>query len=60
MGSTPNLALLRQPKATVANPAQGSSLDRNEEQASGLRHSSVERDKEEDCFVRLGLEKTTE
>jgi hypothetical protein len=59
-GSTPNLAFLRQPKATVANPAYGSSLDRNEEHDSGLCLSLVERDKGEDCFVRLGLEETKE
>jgi hypothetical protein len=35
-------------------------LDRNEKQDSGLRRSLVERDKEEDGFVRLGLEETTQ
>ena len=44
----------------VVNPGGGSSLDRNEEQDSGLRHPLVERDKEEDGFVRLGLEETKE
>ena len=34
--------------------------DRNEEQDSGLRRSLVERDKEEDGFVRFGWEETKE
>ena len=44
----------------VVNPGGGSSLDRNEEQDSGLRRSLVERDKEGDGFVRLGWEETKE
>ena len=44
----------------MVNPASGSSIDRNEEQDSGLRRSSVERNKEGDGFVRLRLEETKE
>ena len=44
----------------MVNPASGSPIDRNEEQDSGLRRSSVERNKEGDGFVRLRLEETKE
>jgi hypothetical protein len=46
-------AHVRQPRTTAVNPACGCSRDRNEEQDSGLRHSSVERNKEGDGFVRF-------
>jgi hypothetical protein len=57
-GSAPKPAHVGQPRTTVVNPACGSSLDRNEEQDSGLRRSLVERDKEEDGVVGLGLKET--
>ena len=44
----------------MVNPAWGCSLDRNEEQDSGLRRSSVERDKDGDGFARLRWEETRE
>jgi hypothetical protein len=44
----------------VVNAASGSSLDRNEEQVSGPRRSSVEPDKEGDGFVRLRWGETKE
>jgi len=46
-------AHVRQPRTTAVNPACGCSRDRNEEQDSGLRRSSVERNKEGDGFVRF-------
>ena len=44
----------------MENPARGSSLDRNEEQASGLRRSSLERNKAGDGFERLRWGETKE
>src|SRR5262249_33683237 len=58
--STAKLAHVRQLKTTMVNPASGSSLNRNEEQASRLNRFLVERDKEEDGFARLGLEESKE
>src|SRR5262249_36983721 len=59
-GSTPKVAHVRQPRTTVVNPACGCSRDRNEEQDSGLRRSSVERNKEGDGFVRFRWGETKE
>ena len=44
----------------MVNPACGCSRDRNEEQDSGLRRSSVERNKEGDGFVRFWWGETKE
>ena len=44
----------------MVNPAWGSSIDRNEEQDSGPRRSSVERNKEADGFGRLWWGETKE
>ena len=44
----------------MVNPACGCSRDRHEEQDSGLRRSSVERNKEGDGFARLRWEETKE
>ncbi len=54
------MAHVRQPRTTVVNPASGCSRDRNEEQDSGLRRSSVERNKEGDGFVRFRWGETKE
>ena len=54
------MAHVRQPRTTVVNPAHGCSRDRNEEQDSGLRRSSVERNKEGDGFVRFWGERPRE
>src|SRR4029077_10676091 len=58
--SISKLAHVRQPRMTVVNPASGCSRDRNEEQDSGLRRSSVERNKEGDGFVRFRWGETKE
>ena len=44
----------------MVNPVRGSSLDRNEEHDSGLRRSSVERNKEGDGIGRLRWRETKE
>jgi hypothetical protein len=44
----------------VVNPECGSSFDRNEEQDSGLRRSSVERNEEGDGFVNFRWGETKE
>jgi hypothetical protein len=48
------------PRTTVVNPAYVCSRDRDEEQDSGLRRSSVERNKERDDFVRFRWGETKE
>jgi hypothetical protein len=53
-------AHVRQPRTTAVNPACGCSRDRNEEQDSGRRRSSVERNKEGDGFVRFRWGETKE
>src|SRR5207248_1186816 len=47
-GAIFNLAYVSQPRTEVIHPAEGSPLDRNEEQNPCLHGSSVERDKEGD------------
>ncbi len=44
----------------MVSPACGCSRDRNEEQASAVRRSSVERNKEGDGFVRFRWGETKE
>ncbi len=44
----------------MVHPTWGSSLDGNEDQDSGLRRSSVERNKEADGFARLRCGETKE
>jgi hypothetical protein len=53
-------AYVRQPSTPVVNPACGCSRDRNEEQDSGLRPTSVERNKEGDGFVDFRWGETKE
>ena len=44
----------------MVNPARGCSRDRKEEQDSGLRRSSVKRNKQRDGFVRSRWGETKE
>jgi hypothetical protein len=55
-----NVAHVREPRTTVVNPAYVCSRDRDEQQDSGLRRSSVERNKETDGFVRSRWGETKE